>query len=151
MLCRYDGLPLELDREIARACIESGWPAVELLRCKNGHSVRADAPYLRTGPAPKRLAPICPVCGAVVQRSKRSSRKFCSDHCARFCSGMRTSAYQRGEPFVLEAQPWYAGTATSDRVAEPLPPLDPLAGRMPRDWAAGWLRVHELEPVEGGA
>ena len=147
-LCPRDGFVLVLDDVIARTSIDAGWPAVELLRCRLGHSVRADAPHLRTGPTPKRPAPLCPACGAVVPRAKGSSRKMCSDRCSRFVAGQRSKAYQRGEAFVLEAQPWYRGAVTAYQRPTPLPPLGPLAGRIPRDWAAGWGRVYgDVLPV----
>ena len=145
--CPRDGFPLELDRALLRATVEAGWPAVELLTCLNGHSVRADAPHLRTGPAPKRPALLCPACGRQVIRVKGSCKKACSDACTKFVATMRGRAYQRGEIFVIEEQPWFRGGLPAARPSTPLPPLDPLAGRMPRDWAVGWGRVHG----EGGA
>lgn len=141
-LCPRCHAALHLDLELARVSIQAGWPAVELLRCRHGHSVRADAPHLRTGPAPTRPAHRCPVCGAVVLRAKGCSRKMCSDRCSRFVAGRRAQAYQRGEPFVLERQPWYMGPVTAWRQVTSLPPLDPLAGRMPREWVEGWLKTH---------
>jgi hypothetical protein len=141
-VCLRDGFPLLLDLETARRSVEAGWPAVELWTCMMGHSVRGDAPSLQTGPRPTRPAPLCPACGAIVSRAKGSSRKMCSNRCSRFVAGQRSRAYQHGEAFVLEAMPWYRGAVTAYQQPKPLPPLDPLAGRMPRDWAAGWLAVH---------
>ena len=126
----------------ARTSIDAGWPAVELWRCRMGHSVRADAAWLQADPVVARPPRLCPVCGVELIRRKGSSAKCCSDPCQRFVAKMRSYAYQHGAAFLLEAQPWYRGSVTAYQRPEPLPPLDPLAGRMPRDWADGWGRVH---------
>lgn len=150
-LCPRCHEPLRLDAELTRASLDAGWPAVELLVCLNGHSLRADAPQLQRGPllpAPTRL---CAVCGQAVERQKGLARKYCSAACSNFVAKERSLAHYRGEIFELEAQAWYQGRRRVVEASVPLPPLDPLAGRIPREWAAGWLRVHGGELAEPAA
>ena len=150
-MCQFDGFPFELDLETARRSIEAGWPAVELWRCLNGHSRWDDLPDLH----PRQTAPaqpyLCPACGKPVDRSRGSARKYCSDPCMVFVARQRGLARAAGRVLVMEAEPWYRGRVTVFRDAEALPPLDPLSGRIPAAWSAGWLRVHGLEPLEPAA
>ena len=99
-------------------------------------------------PAPAKS---CPVCGLPVAQQRRTARKYCGPRCAAFVAGERTRAFNRGEEFRMEAQTWFRGEGRPVQPAAPLPPLDPLAGRMPRDWAEGWMRSYGVEVAEGAA
>lgn len=137
--CPLDGFAMELDLETARKSIDAGWPAVELLVCRMGHSYRANPPQERPPvyPPPKR----CAVCG---QSLPSKTRKYHPGPCTVFIARERGLWYWHhpGEPFLVEAMPWYRGAATAYREPVILPPLDPLAGRMPREWAEEYLRVY---------
>jgi len=130
---------MELDAVIARTAADAGWAAVEVYRCRLGHSLRGDAPSLRTGPR-IRPVPRCPACGVVITRPRGSSRKMCLGACTRFITRMRSAAYERGEQFILEDQPWYKGHVTAYRTPTTVVPLDPFAGHCSTDWLAGWAR-----------
>ena len=142
--CPLDGFAMILDLETARTAVDAGWPAVELYRCANGHSHR-----VWPAEVPKRRwhmgARACAVCGGPLPPLKGrfavGCRKYHPGQCMVFASRERTRWCQAhpGERFVLEAQPWYRGPCAP---REPLALLDPLAGRMPRDWAAGWGRSY---------
>ena len=147
--CALDGFELRLDVETARAAVDSGWPAVELWTCRLGHSKRVwpvEVPTRRWHTGDRA----CAVCGGPLpplkDHSVLGSRKYHAGPCTVFASRERTTWSNRrpGVPFVLEAMPWYKGPLAP---VMPLPPLDPLAGRMPRDWADGWGRSYG----EGGA
>jgi len=143
-LCRYDGFALELDTVIARTSTDAGWPAVALWRCRLGHSHREGEPAVATRRKASWTRKPCAVCGQSLPRDPRfhgsGGRKYCSGPCTAFVARARGLwLWHHGPPFVIEAQPWYKGPLYA---AATLPPLDPLAGRMPRDWAAGWARVH---------
>lgn len=148
-LCPRDNFELVLDHEIVRTSIDAGWPAVALFRCRLGHSVRewpAEARHGWTG----RQKP-CAVCGRLLPIASgyggSGGRKYHAGACAAtaFRERQRWSARHPGQVFLLELAPWYRGPLY---LARPLSPLDPLAGRMPREWADGWLRGHGLRPVE---
>jgi len=150
-LCPRDGYALVLDDVIARTAIDAGWPAVALWRCRMGHSHRDWPPEQmaarRTDPSVRKP---CAVCGRPLPRKPRlhgsGGRKYCPGPCTAFVKRERGLwLWHHGPPFVIEAQPWYKGPLYQ---APPLPLLDPLAGRMPRDWAAGWRRVHGVEAPE---
>jgi hypothetical protein len=80
----------------------------------------------------------------------KANAKYCPGACATFANRANWRWHQRYpfKPYILEAQPWYVGPLYH---RAPLPPLDPLAGRMPRCWADGWLRVHGLGLGESAA
>ena len=150
-ICRLDGFPMVLDLETARTAVDAGWPAVELYRCANGHSHRvwpAEVPKRRWHPGMRA----CAVCGGplppIKDRHADGSRKYHPGQCTRQAAWHR-DRWRRAHPgqtFVLEVQRWYRGPCAP---REPLPLLDPLAGRMPRDWVARWARVHGLESGVG--
>jgi len=136
--CPLDGFPMILDLETARTAVDAGWPAVELYRCANGHSHRewpAETPRRRWHAADRP----CAVCGRPL--TGVSNQKYHPGVCASvaFRERARWNGQHPGQLFVLERARWYRGPLYH---AAPLPPLDPLAGRMPRDWAVGWGRSY---------
>jgi len=146
-LCPRCGFELVLDTVIARTSIDAGWPAVELWRCRMGHSVREwpteiPRPRWRDGIHP------CAVCGRPLPKAKgcdgSGSRKAHLGACQAVVQRERAkwNWHHPLNPFVLEQASWYRGPL---RVMAPLPPLDPLAGRIPRDWAEGWGRLHGVD------
>lgn len=152
-VCPKDGYAMELDREVLQASVEAGWPAVELLRCRNGHSVRFwPVDELAARRAALRGRRPCAVCGLWLGPPAKYSRQQVHPGA---CVAFRNQAYNRflvehpGQPFLLEEQPWYRG------ILAPLPgppaPLDPLAGQAPRDWLDGWARSFGYEAAEPAA
>lgn len=150
-ICPRDGFEMILDVETARTAAEAGYPAVELYSCRLGHSLRVWEPdelaarrQARQGRRP------CAVCGLWLPENS-GRRGVHVGECTRF----RNRAYVEftkahpGEPFLLEAQPWYRGILAP--LPAPLPPLDPLAGRIPTDWAEGYLRLYGGEAPEQAA
>lgn len=144
MLCRHDGFFMELDVETARQAVDAGWPPVLIYRCRNGHTLRGD-----DGPptARARCIPRCAVCGAPLGGHKGGGAKMCSPACRKIVAARRQRAYDRGEPFILEAQAWYRGHVTAFLPPPPPPPasLDPFAGHWPRMMTEGFLRWHNLQ------
>jgi hypothetical protein len=147
-LCPRDSFPMELDRHLARECIEAGWLPVLLYRCANGHSYReqTEAPHT---PIKDQGGKACAVCGLPLTPLKgrwvMGGRKYHAGACAVFASRERSTWCNQhpDEPFVLEHQPWYRGAVTPlAPLPDPLPPLDPLAGACGRAWWEGWARVY---------
>lgn len=145
-LCEVDGFELVLDLETARAAVDAGWPAVEMWVCRMGHSHRVwpeETPKRRWhGTRP------CAVCGGPLpplkDRHSLGTRRYHAGPCTVFASRERTTWTNRhpGEPFVLERQSWYRGPLAT---MVPLPPLDPLAGRLPRVWLEGWCHAYGIK------
>jgi hypothetical protein len=151
-LCPKDSFPMELDRELAQASFDAGWPVVELYVCRLGHSHRdwpeaAPRAERSSGPRP------CAWCGLPLPPLKGGglgSRKYHVGVCTSGASRERSQWcwHHPLETFVLERAWWYKGPLAR---RAPLAPLDPLGGRMPRDWADGWARVHGGEMADGAA
>lgn len=145
-LCPRDGLELRLDLETARTAVDAGWPAVALYRCLNGHSHR-DWPETAARTERAQGARPCAWCGGPlpVLRSKGlGSRKYHPGTCTASASRERSfwCWHHPGKDYHMELAPWYKGPLSAHT---PLPPLDPLAGSLGREWLEGWARVHGYE------
>lgn len=138
MRCRFDGLLLTLDRELARASAERGGPVIELLRCRMGHSVRLTPPPAPRRRRPQRLGPKrCAVCGGPMPGAI-GRRKYHAGACRRFVHMMeiRFRTSHPGQAWQVEGQPWYRGRR--DPAAE-VGPLPVLPDRIPAEWWQGYL------------
>lgn len=146
--CPKDGLPLELDLEVLRASIAAGWPAIRLWRCLNGHSRREwDVDEVAAWRATRNGRVPCVVCGLWLPRATGGRAQVHQGECLRARERARAAwgKLHPDAPFFVEEQPWYRGLLAPPEA--PLPPLDPLAGAVPAEWAEGWLAIYGGEPA----
>lgn len=176
MICRICNAPMTLDALVAndaRRALDPGQPAPVVMRCLNAHTERLDP----SDPAPPptfRPTPSCAVCGTEIPRQVGAGlRKSCSDAHRRFIATKRAEAqaahnrlhrvHRADAPFapfhfIIEAQPWYRGAATTfqppaARAVLVVPP-GPDFPEIPASWLEGFRRIYpvlELAPALVGA
>lgn len=171
MICRICSEPMELDALVltdARRSLDPGMPAPVVMKCRNGHSERLD-PAAPPDPQPStfRGSPCCAVCGVEIPRAKGvAPRKSCSPEHKRFVEVQRAEAVKAHKVaggrapfrFIIEAQPWYRGTASAFQPIPGRPELVLRSGpdfpEIPADWLEGFRRIYpevELAPALVGA
>ena len=174
MICRVCGSPMILDALVAhdaRRALDPGQPAPVVMRCRHGHTARVSPVQLSPSAeaAAQRVVPQCAVCGVEIPRVHGvQARKSCSSEHRRFIERHRAEAqaahnrlhrvHRADAPFVpfrfiIEAQPWYRGTATAfqppARRDELVVPTGPDFPEIPAVWLEGFRRLYPT--LEGAA
>ena len=171
MICRVCGSVMFLDSLVAADAARSldpGQPAPVVMKCHNGHTERLDITGAPAPPATFRPTPQCAVCGIEIPRQQGvQARKSCSLEHRQFIERKRAEAqaahvrlhrsYRADTPFVpfrfiVEAQPWYRGSATAFqppvRRAAVMIPTGPDFPEIPAAWLEGFRRLY---PTREGA
>lgn len=172
MICRVCASPMYPDALVSADMVrglDAGQPAPVVMKCGNGHTERLDTSPPVASPATFRSTPQCAVCGVEIPREHGvQARKSCSLEHRRFIERKRGEAqaahnrlnrsHRTDVPFVpfrfiIEAQPWYRGTATAFQPPAPRAaltvPTGPDFPEIPAVWLEGFRRLYPT--LEGAA